>query len=204
MACAPGPDNRFTPDDGGTGGDADDAVLARFAADARIEERLGERRRQRWLQQQAAESSTFAGLVRNLAEAATPVRLRTTAGTVHRGPITVLGEDAIGVRGARGRLTLVALAHLAALDTPGTTVISGDREAEGPGPRLAHLLAELADAETVVHGVLVGGERFEGRLRWVGEDVMALDSTVGPDEPGPTGRYVRLSSVIEVSVNVSG
>jgi hypothetical protein len=204
MACAPGPDNRFTPGDGEPGGGADDAVLARFAADARIEERLAERRRQRWLEQQAAESSTFAGLVRNLAEAATPVRLRTAAGTVHRGPIAVIGEDAIGVRTAKAQLTLVALTHLAALDTPGTTVISGDREPEPPGPQLGHLLADLADAETVLHGVLVGGDRFEGRLRWVGEDVLALDGASGPDEPGPTGRYVRLSSVIEVSVSVSG
>ena len=78
MTCAPDPDNRFTPADGagGSGDDPEDARLARFAAEARIEERLAERRRQRWLQQQAAESTTFAGLLRNLAEAQTSIRLQ--------------------------------------------------------------------------------------------------------------------------------
>ena len=204
MACAPGPHNRFTPGADGPGDDDDAAALARFAAEARVEERLAERRRQRWLERQAAESSTFAGLVRNLAESATPVRVRTATGSVHRGVITVLGTDALGVREPVGRLTLIALAHLAALDTSGNPAVIGDRGPEPPGPNLQHLLAELADAESEVQCVVVGGERVGGRLLWVGEDVMALATVDGTDDGGPVRRYLRLSSVIEVSASVSG
>ena len=63
------------------------------------------------------------------------------------------------------------------------------------------LLADLADTDTDLRFVLAGGTVAEGRLLWIGEDLVAVTTVL---DPGPGTGYIRLCSVIEVSLSVSG
>ncbi len=241
MAWGPGSDNRFS--DGGRQGpgvgegrgagagrpggphadadaDADlDDALARFASDARTEERVGQRRRQRWLARAAAESTTLQALLDALAELGGTVALVLDSGTSHRGVITVVGDDVVALADRNAGLVLVALGRLAWVDAGErpALVAPGDEQPLRPNPpsgrpTLRHLLAELADDEPEVR-VTAGGATVDGRLLWVGDDVAALaEAVLAPGTGSDAGRrstmvrtrYVRLSSVTDVSLSVSG
>ena len=112
-----------------------------------------------------------------------------------------IGADAVGIRVSAGRLTLIALDHVVTLDIPGSGALSGDRGPTDTGPALRHLLADLADTDTDLRFVLAGGTVAEGRLLWIGEDLVAVTTVL---DPGPGTGYIRLCSVIEVSLSVSG
>ncbi len=185
-----------------------DDELARFAAMARAEERVAQRRRSRWLARQAEESTTFDGLLTTMFELGQPVEVLTTAGITHRGTVAVVGVDAVGLHTGDGRLTLLALDRVVALDAGDRRDLSAERATPGEAerPSLRVLLAELADERPdVVVGV--DGCSLRGTLQWVGEDVLALASApLGAERHGAgrRTRYIRLSSVAEVSVSVSG
>lgn len=216
MTWSPDPNNRPDPDradrppPAGTpiGPEWTDA-LTRFVSDARTDERVTERRRRRWLQRAASESSSFAGLLRNLAERARTVRLHTDAGTVHTGRPVAVGEDVVVLHTSEGRRVLVSLDHLTAVVDGAVDDLDGDRHEPSPGPSLRHLLAELADTEAELICTLAGGAVVVGRASWVAEDVLALEPS---DPPGPSARrpftdgrrYLRLSSLVDVSPRVSG
>jgi len=200
MTWAPEPDNRFSPSDREAAAERDWAdALARFASDARTDERVAERRRQRGLDEQAAASSTFAGLLENLAESGSPIHVVTTTGTGHRGTIGAVGSDAVVLRTGPSRRVVVAMTAIAHLDAPAGRY--GDRPAPTGRPALGQLLAELveqADHRAEIVCTAHGGVVVTGRLGWLGEDVLAV-------EPGGRScRYMRLSSLIEVSLSVSG
>ncbi len=216
MAWTPEPNNRPDanvaetppPQPGSTGEEWAD-LLARFVSDARTDERVAERRRRHWLQREAVESSSFAGLLCNLAERVATVRLLTAAGGTHIGVLTAVGADVVVLKTTSGRAVLVAIAHLVAVQHYGTDPLDGDRGNAAGGPSLRHLLAELADVDAELSCTLAGGTVMSGRLIWVGEDLFALDPTDshsnGPQGPLTDGyRYVRLLSLIDVSPRVSG
>jgi len=216
MTWSPDPNNRPDPDETGDpppartpiGPDWADA-LTRFVSDARTDERVTERRRRRWLQRESAESSSFTGLLRNLAEREATVRLLTDAGTTHTGVPVAVGEDVVVVHTSAGRPVLIALDHLTAVVDGTAAGLDGDRVDSSAGPALRHLLAELADAEAELTCTLAGGTVVAGRVLWVAEDVLALDPG---DSHGAVNRrpftdgrrYLRLSSLIDVSPRVSG
>lgn len=222
MAWGPGTDNRFSDDgtdgtgwtDAGAAGGVDrEAELAWLAADARTDERVAQRRRQRWLQRTAAESTTFTGLLDTLAELDQRVELVLSTGKRVQGRVTVVGSDVVALRDGPDGLVLVALERVAALDAGDRPSLAADW-ADRPGadrPALRHLLAELAEDRPEIHVAFDGGA-FDGRLLWVGEDVAALgvraQAAAGDIASGSTGfnrtRYVRLSSVTDVSLSVSG
>jgi hypothetical protein len=218
MAWGPERDNRFTTGAGPAGEapvvagsepselDAADA-LARFASDARVEERVAARRRQRWLAQATSEGSTFAGLLLSVAEIGAPISVMTSSGTTHRGVVFALGTDVVALRVGPLDVTLVALEQVVALDAGRTEPISSDRH-DGPppdGPRLRHLLFELAEEQPDATFCLAGGLTMRGALRWVGQDVVAISQPTGEERSTRRDlRYVRLSSVAAVSVRVSG
>ncbi|MFN0026658.1 MAG: hypothetical protein ACKV2O_05635 [Acidimicrobiales bacterium] len=194
--------------DGDRAGDVDDAA-ARFLADSRVEDRVAERRRTRWLNRQAAESTTFASLLVNLAEIGQPITLRGKTGTDHEGLVRVLGEDVVALAGADAALTLIALAHVVALHHvpgPQATALTAHRPAVRDRPTMRQLLAELADDEPEAICTMDGGATLRGRLRWVGEDLAAM-SPLPPEgrvsAGGAAWSYVRLSSLSVVSVRLS-
>ena len=189
-------------------GDVDDAV-ARLLADARVEDRVAERRRTRWLTRQAAESTTFGALLGNLAEIGRPITLRGRSGVAHHGVLRVQGEDVMALAGPDATLALVALAHVVALEHAsgaGPSALTADNASTRDRPTMRQLLAELADHEPDATFTLDGGTSLQGRLCWVGEDVAAI-SHHGPDgrppEDRPVWTYVRLSSLSVVSVRLS-
>lgn len=216
MTWSPDPNNRPDPDDASDLSAARSPIgpewadaLTRFVSDARTEERVTERRRRRWLQREATESSSFAGLLRTLAERATPVRLLTDGGGTHSGTPVAVGEDVVVLHTAGGRPILVALDHVTAVVDGTTAELDGDRGDPAPGPSLRHLLAELADIEAELTCTLAGGTVVAGRVVWVAEDVLALDPSDPPGRgtrrPFTDGRrYLRLSSLVDVSPRVSG
>lgn len=216
MTWTPDPNNRPDPEregrpvpERGPIGEEWADALARFVSDARTDERVTERRRRRWLQREATESSTFAGLLRNLAERTETVRLLTDTGGMLTGVPTAVGEDVVVLRTARSRPVLVALDHLTAVLDGTAAELDGDRSDRSQAPSLRHVLAELADAEAELTCTLTGGTVVAGRAIWVSEDVLALDPadtpTLGQRRPFTDGRrYLRLSSLVDVSPRVSG
>ena len=226
MAWGPGTDNRFSDggpdgtgwtggtDAGAAGGVDGETELAWLAADARTDERVAQRRRRRWLQRAAAESTTFSGLLDTLAELDQRVEVVLSTGKRVQGRVTVVGSDVVALRDGPDGLVLVALARVVALDAgdrPSLAADGTDRPGAADRPALRHLLAELAEGRPEVHVAFDGGA-LDGRLLWVGEDVAALGvqarAVAGDVASGSTGfnrtRYVRLSSVTDVSLSVSG
>lgn len=184
--------------------DADD-TLARFAAEARVEERVAERRRQRWLERQTAESSTFGGLLANLAEIGRTVVVRTSAGGTHRGVLCIVGHDCLALTTADPadqRLVVVGLAHVVSISAGARIRLTGERApaGHGSGAALQPLLVELAEERPHVLVGLTDTTTVVGRLSWVGIDVVALTL----DDRDQRDVYVRLSSVVDVSLSTSG
>lgn len=208
MAWPPEPDNRFT-----SGGEPPDAecdaadALARFASDARVEQRVAERRRERWHRRLIAEETSFASLLVSLAEIGAPVAVLNTTGTTHSGIVIAVGTDVVALRPRPGEVTLLALDRVVTLDAGRSEPLGTDRRdgERAGGPTLRHLLAELADEQPEATFTFDGGATIRGSLAWVGRDVVAVNGASGERPPARGGlRYVRLSSVAAVSVRVSG
>lgn len=171
------------------------SALAEWSADQRVGEAVDARIRERWLRQQAAESSTLAGVALDLAEAGASMALRTATGRVHHGRIESVGRDFLVVRTNSGRPTFVATASVLWLrPEPGA-------HSDGSGGRGAPLDVSLADVLLQLSGdrprlqVTSGGETLTGELRSVGEDVLTL--RLDADPPAPV--HLRLGSIDEVS-----
>ncbi len=172
------------------------AWLGRLASDdaARTRSRLA------WLQRQAAEEGTFAGVLADLAERGRPVAVHLHNGRRHRGVLTGLGQDFVVLVAGDRHEVLVRQAAISSLRTvPG--------EAETIGDRLVLTDATLHDAlaalaEERVRVVITGAEPASvvaGTLRAVGVDVV----TIRLDGDGGTA-YLLLASVSDASVDESG
>src|SRR6266508_5927713 len=100
-------------------------ALARWAADARVDEASAARARERWLLQQAEEEATTAGVLCDLAERAVPVVIETTVGRRHRATVGAVARDfvvlqgpggpGVGGVGLGGREVLLAIGAVAAI-----------------------------------------------------------------------------------------
>jgi len=179
------------------GGDGLAARLERWAADARVDEAARVRSRERWLRRQAEESSTLAGVLADLLEAARPVVVHTRSGRRHQGVVRALGADFVAVGAAQGTV-LVALAAVASLrGAPGEGSVLGDREVAGARVHLADVAAGLAADRARVLLVTTDGEALAGVLSSVGRDVALLRGTGDP----PTTCYVPLAAVCELVID---
>jgi hypothetical protein len=179
------------------GGDALAARLERWAADARVDEAARLRSRERWLRRQAEESSTVAGVLADLLEAARPVVVHTRSGRRHQGVVRALGADFVAVGAAQGTV-LVALAAVASLrGAPGEGSVLGDREVAAARVHLADVAAGLAAERARVLLVTTDGEALAGVLSSVGRDVALLRGTGDP----PTTCYVPLAAVCELVID---
>lgn len=177
---------------------ADDPFVG-LTDEGRLAESIRERARERDLRQQAAEFATFAGTVRDLAEAARPVVVRSASGRSYPGRLTALGLDHVVVRTPTDLVVRVAVDQVVAIDldptAPGTPA-AGDREPE-EGRSLLEVLADLLEDRPVVVLVARGGsdEASRGRLLAVGEDIVSLQP-----ETGLGVRYVPAGAIAELVV----
>jgi hypothetical protein len=191
--------NRSGKSDNRSTDSTSDDSLARFAADARMAEAVRGRSRERWLRQQATESTTLAGACWSLAEAGHPLALTTVAGRVHHGTVGSLGTDFISLRVVRDREVLVPLDMVATMAPSRRRCPTG--RAARRGMTFAEALAHLAaDRPNVTIWTLGLSRPMTGELVGVGADV----ALVGPAEDPSTLVYARLGSVCELSVIASG
>ena len=170
--------------------------LARLTAD----EAARARARVYWMQRQAAEEGSFAGVLTDLAERGRSVSVHLRNGRQHHGRAMVIGADFVALRTDRDRDVLVATAAVTSVRTrAGDEPTLGDRPVVGD-IRLVEALAALAEDRARV--VMTGdhtGDAVRGELRGVGRDV----ATVRLDGAGGSA-YVALASVVEVSLPESG
>ena len=159
-----------------------------------------ERARERALREQAAEESTLAGTLRDLAESSVPVNVRTLAGRSHQGVVVGVGCDFCAVESADRRWIYLAFAAIGSVRSsagmvstdPGSRRPQADRTLE---EALGYLAPERPRV-TVLAGM--DPQPVAGRLQSVGRDLMTV--RLG----GARGElcYVRLGALSEIAVEL--
>lgn len=161
--------------------------LARWAAAERTAGAAALRRRTRSLTDQAASTSTWSGLLLELAERACEVTV-TLPGTQLVGQLTALGRDFCVLEHRAGRAVLVASGAICSVArADGPVVPAGDRR-----PSLDLSLAGALDflaADRTPVCVRTAGSNVEGTLISVGDDVITVRT------PSPTRRLVHVPFV---------
>jgi hypothetical protein len=172
------------------------AWVSALAAD----EAAARRARIQWLQRQAEEEGTFAGVLADLGDRRRPVLVSLRGGRRHRGTVAMLGTDLCALRLATGREVLVRLTAITSVQTLAEDpVTTGDRAVRAE-TSMADALTHLAGERTRLLLVHDGGAASTvGEARACGRDVV----TVRLDGDGGTA-YVALASVSEVSLPESG
>ncbi len=185
--------------------DSLDLELARWLAEARVDEAVTSRLRERALRQLAADEATLLGLCLDLAESDRPVLARTSEGRVHRGVLVAVGADFVAVRSVSGDATFLPVDHLAWLrPAPGAWTGAPARRGEAAGDRKPPLAARLVDVLTGLAGdrprvrlVLVGDpDVWSGHLRGCGSDVLSVEQAGEP----PIVGWIPLPQVTEVGL----
>ncbi|MDQ6909776.1 MAG: hypothetical protein M3Z84_03170 [Actinomycetota bacterium] len=183
----------------------DDGVggIERWVAEARAADAVDSRVRERWLRTQAAESSTWAGVLITLAEAATPVVVTTSAGRRHAGLVVTVGDDFVAVRRAGERVTVISIAAVASVKPSGparATPVGGERHPSSSAPVTLLGVLERAVGDRPRLMLAAGDTQVTGQLLAVGVDVV----TVRTDAHPPGLAYVSLASISEASLLDSG
>ena len=173
------------------------AKLSRWAGGARVDEAARSRDRERWLKQLAAEESSFAALLVDLAERQQPVVLTTVADRRHRAVIQAVAPDFCALRTDQGQYLLVTNGAISSVRPEArTAALSGDR-AVGLELTLGDVLGRLvADRTWVLVTVFGSNETVRGELTSVGLDVATLRLDGAPR----SFAYLRLPAIAEVVV----
>jgi hypothetical protein len=168
--------------------------LARWLAEARVDEAAAARARERWLRQQAGEEATLVGVLLDLAERGSTVVVESAGGRRHRATVTAVAEDFCALRTEQGTDSLVAYAGISAVALLDDVAPAGDR------PRALDMT--LAEALGVVAAerprVLVTGRDGSGRageLTSVGRDVIVLRT-----DGMPRHVYLPVAAIAEVAI----
>lgn len=147
-------------------------ALHRWVAEGTVDEAARARARRRWIEQQADEEATLAGVLHDLAEREGTAVLTTRRGRRVGGRIVVVGADFAIVREAGGDVVVPASVLSSVRPGPDDHPVAGAR-AVGVELVLAEALAELAADRPDVF-VVTAAEEVKGRLRSVGFDVIAV------------------------------
>jgi hypothetical protein len=150
-------------------------IWDRLLDDARADERAAARMRGRWLEQQAAETATFAGTLVDLAEHGAHLSIRATDGRRHDGTAVAVGTDFVALDD-RGDLVLVRLATATVVRTRperSLRLASGDRAAT-VDLDASEVLSRLAPAQPEVAIGFDGGDTVAGVLLAAGADVLTV------------------------------
>ena len=176
--------------------------LERWAADARIDEAVRLRSRERWLAQQATEEATMRGVLADLAERGADVALQLRSGSAERGRVRVVGADFVALAvpgGAGGQVAevLVALREVGSVRTlPGEPMSTGENAVACRLTLGEVIIGLAAERQRVVLGVRGGQEVVAGTLWSVGQDVVVLRV----DGSGaPATAYVAFGAIAQVS-----
>jgi hypothetical protein len=175
---------------------ADDPFV-RLTDEGRLADAIRERSEERELRQQQSEFATFAGTMRDLAEAGREVTVRSGSGRSYQGALLAVAVDHLVVSVGSSRTVHVAVDQVAAvqLDPSATrSVASGDRDAAQDRTLDEVLAAALEDRPTVVVVTRGDGEAHRGQLLAVGEDVVTLRVE------GAGARYLPTAALSEVVV----
>lgn len=175
------------------------AELARWSADARTDEAVRARMRERGLRRQAEEDARFAGVALDLAEAGAAVTLRLASGRTLHGRLAAVGRDFCVLDPGGGPATFVAVRAIATVRPAPDHRARPAASARGAplDVALADVLAELVGDRPRVRVVTEGGgEGLTGQLTTVGADVV----TVRLDGERGAAVYVRLDSIREVAL----
>jgi hypothetical protein len=153
------------------------------AASWRIDAAADARRREWWLRQQAAESSTMAGLLVDLAEQGRVVNLTLVGGRVRTGRLWGLTDDVLGLRSAPGVDVLVARGALFGVRRGpghGPDLVGDPARRRLPTGPLATVLAAWSGDEPEVQLLDPTGAGVAGRLLRVGLDLAVVATGTGP------------------------
>ncbi|RMH68128.1 MAG: hypothetical protein D6683_17250 [Actinomyces sp.] len=173
-------DPPLEPDDDPTAAvHADVDELARWSAEARIEEAVRARRRVRNLVDQHDGDVTVGTVLAGLAEQGGPVRVSTRHGHVLDGRVTALGRDHVVVTDRRQGRVFVPFASVAAVRDRAPAESGARPAADGVTPALSSLVGVLADlaAEQTRVRVVLASDDIRGRLTAVGSEVLVLEVT---------------------------
>lgn len=158
------------------------ARLAEWAADARAADAAAERSRLRWLERQAVEDASLAGVVRDLAERGADASIVLRTGAARTGRLTSAGADFGVLEGS----VVIPFGAMASIRSP--RVGGGSARAGEGGLTLAAALSRLAGERPAVR-VETDGGAVAGDLVAAGGDVLVLDRPVG---------FVPLAAVVAV------
>ncbi|MGI8662138.1 MAG: hypothetical protein ACR2LQ_02870 [Acidimicrobiales bacterium] len=171
------------------------AHLDRWVALARSDEAVAARTRRRWLRQIADESASFAGVLVDLAERATPVVVQGVGGRRHRGIVAGIGADFAALRTADGADVMLAFAGMASVRVDGSGGATlGDRDVRVEMALAEALAALAATRQRVLVVTLAEPEGIAGELLSVGSDVL----NVRLDGAARGIAYVPIATVAEV------
>jgi hypothetical protein len=174
-------------------GDDLTADLARWLAEARVDEAAASRARETSLRRQAGEEATLAGVLLDLAERGTPVLVEVSGGRRHRATVRAVADDFCALRTEPATEVLVAYAGITAvLPLDPADLVAGDRPRALDMTLVEALLALLAERPRVLVAGLDGRLRT-GELRSVGRDVVVLRT-----DGDPRHVYVPVASIAEV------
>jgi hypothetical protein len=191
------PRRAVTPAAGLLGGPDLAARLERWVADARSADAAAARARERWLRLQADESATFAGVLVDLAEGATPVVIQGRAGRRHRGSISAVAIDFCAVRTRGQRDVLLPFTGIGSVRPDSRTPSPvGDRVVRAEIGMAEMLSVLAADRPRVLIVTAADANGIAGELRSVGRDVVTIRLD---GEPRATA-YVAISAIAELSL----
>jgi hypothetical protein len=151
--------------------------FVRLTDEGQLADAIAARNEERELRQQASELATFAGTMRDLAEARRHVTVRCATGRSYRGQLLAVAVDHLVVRAGDRATVHVATDQVSAVTVdPAVTTgwAAGDRDA-AQDRTLDEVLARAVEARPTVVLVTRGdGEVHRGRLLAVGEDVVSV------------------------------
>jgi len=173
-----------------------DTNLDLWLAELRSGDEARVRRRQFWLERVVAEQATFVGMLTDLTEGVSEVVLETTAGRRHTGLIRAVGHDFCAIS-EHQRWTFVALRSLAVIrSTERTAVVAGSDRPADVDLTLLEALADQLDERPRVVVWLDSGERVQGELASVGQDLVSLRVDGEP----PRLAHVCAAAITEVGL----
>lgn len=167
-----------------------------LADDAAVHEAIAARTERRDRLQRATEIATWTGTLRDLAERAVPVVVRTSGDRLHRGTLAAVGIDHLAVRLVNDTVVLVALDTVRSVrPEPGrlAPIATGDR-ARSQDRTLVDALGRLVDdRRDIVIALRDVADLQVGQIVGLGEDVVTMRFEHGT-------AYLPLAAIREVIV----
>ena len=148
-------------------------ALEHWVAEGQVEEAARARARQHWLERQAADGGSLAGVLHDLAEGRATTSVTTSGGRTAVGTVGTVGRDFAVIRDPDKGDSFIPFERVASLrSAPGDSLPIGDRTDPGGQP-LTEALRELALFRPEVRVEIVG-DQLRGTLAAVGVDLLTL------------------------------